>query len=87
MDLAPLFPEVVSETNRKLSDWLAVAALTRISSAGALGASLSAPVWLYVLGIVSPIWATLPMIVLLWLRHAANIGRLIRGEEPKIGKR
>lgn len=65
--------------------WLVVAVLFRISSLSALLMALSAPVWLWVLGDVSPIWITVPLVALIWVRHHENIGRLIRGEESRIG--
>lgn len=66
--------------------WLAVAALFRISSLAALAAALSAPLWLWLADAKGAIWAAAILIVVLWLRHLANIGRLLRGEEPKIGR-
>ncbi|MGB0505160.1 MAG: glycerol-3-phosphate 1-O-acyltransferase PlsY [Pikeienuella sp.] len=65
--------------------WLVVAFLGKRSSLAALVTSASAAIWLLVLGDVSPIWITIPMAALLWARHHENIGRLIRGQEPRIG--
>ncbi|MEM7190999.1 MAG: glycerol-3-phosphate 1-O-acyltransferase PlsY [Pseudomonadota bacterium] len=65
--------------------WLLAAAVTRISSASALAAAASAPLWLYVTGRPEAILAAALLAVWVWLRHSANIGRLVRGEEPRIG--
>ncbi len=75
-----------------LATWLAVAALTRYSSLSALVAALLAPLWGWLLlpapdgearGAATAVLAV--MSVLLWWRHRANIGRLVRGEEDRIG--
>jgi glycerol-3-phosphate acyltransferase PlsY len=64
--------------------WIAVAFLFRISSLGALTAALLAPVYALLLG--RPVIAlAFFMGVLIYIRHAANIRRLLKGEEPKIG--
>ena len=66
--------------------WLAAAFLTRISSMSALVAALLAPVYAVLLG--RPVIAILAafMAVLIYIRHAPNIRRLLKGEEPKIGR-
>lgn len=66
--------------------WLAVALSFRISSLSTLVAVAAAPLaaW-YVLGGLDAI-LVLVITVLVWQRHHQNIGRLLRGEEPKIGK-
>jgi len=66
--------------------WLAVAGLTRFSSASALAASAASPVvaW-FAAGPVAAL-ALLPMAALLWTRHAANIRRLLAGTESRIGE-
>lgn len=66
--------------------WLAMARISRISSLSALVMTLAAPLWLGVFG-GGPIWALLLLTLLVWIKHAGNIRRLIRGEEPKIGAR
>jgi glycerol-3-phosphate acyltransferase PlsY len=65
--------------------WIAVAFLFRISSLGALIAALLAPVYALLLG--RPVIALLALFmgVLIYIRHAANIRRLAKGEEPRIG--
>lgn len=67
--------------------WLLTAIITRTSSLSALVAMAIAPfytAWLY-----TPKWSwlvgTIALIVI--AKHHQNIGRLIRGVEPKIGKK
>ncbi len=67
--------------------WLAAAALTRISSVGALAAAASGPLWLIVFDRWEAALLAIILGVLVWLRHHANIRRILRGEEPRIGKR
>lgn len=71
-----------------LATWLIIAVFFRISSLAALIAAVFAPCfafWLF--GLRPVMWATIPMAVLLMVRHRANIERLIAGTEPRIGAR
>lgn len=65
--------------------WLAVAALTRYSSLAALIASAATPAFLWWRGDAADAAVFLLLSVLLWIMHRANIARLIRGTEGKIG--
>jgi glycerol-3-phosphate acyltransferase PlsY len=67
--------------------WLAVFAVSRISSAGALAAFAAAPLLAAIL--LPPNWFIAPLIVaaLIWWRHEANIRRLLAGTEPRVGRR
>jgi glycerol-3-phosphate acyltransferase PlsY len=65
--------------------WLAVAALTRYSSLAALIASAGTPLFLWWQGDRLVAEAALLLTVLLWIMHRANIARLLRGDESKIG--
>jgi len=67
--------------------WLAAAMLTRISSVGALAAAAAGPLWLIVFDRWEAVLLAIILGVLVWLRHHANIRRILRGEEPRIGKR
>ena len=68
--------------------WLAAAFTLRISSASALLAAALAPVLAIVLRVPMPLAVmTLLIAALVFERHKANIGRLIAGTEPKIGKK
>jgi len=66
--------------------WLTVAVVSRYSSLAAIVAALFAPaaVW-YLLGGGPFFIAVAAMSVLLVARHHANIGKLLRGEESRIG--
>ena len=65
--------------------WLATAIVTRYSSASALAASVATPVILLALGHrPEGLLAAIMTALLLW-KHEANIRRLLKGEEPKIG--
>ena len=66
--------------------WLAVAALFRYSSLAALAAVAAAPAYAYLLADWQRMELAAICAVLIFLRHHANIRRLIRGEEPKIGR-
>jgi glycerol-3-phosphate acyltransferase PlsY len=65
--------------------WLVAAAITRYSSLSGLVATLAMPFVLYALGRWPEAWLFVPLTVLLWARHHANIRRLIAGTEPRIG--
>jgi glycerol-3-phosphate acyltransferase PlsY len=65
--------------------WLAVALATRYSSLAALVASALTPVALFLLGRSNAALLFLALTVLLWIKHRANIGRLLDGSEGKIG--
>lgn len=66
--------------------WLVVAVVLRYSSLATLVAALASPAYAFWLAD----WQRMEMIgimtVLVVLRHHANIRRLIRGQEPKIGR-
>ncbi len=66
--------------------WLATALLTRISSASALAACVSAPVIAILVGTPLPVEAlVMATAALIVGRHHANIRRLLTGTEPRIG--
>ncbi|MDD9742134.1 glycerol-3-phosphate 1-O-acyltransferase PlsY [Marinovum sp. SP66] len=67
--------------------WAAGAALTRISSASALLAAALAPAWAWGLGYPSMVALCLVLAAIVWGRHHANIRRILKGEEPRIGKK
>jgi len=71
-----------------LATWLAVALLTRYSSLAALVAAVAAPVIAWYLHGVGPVFAaTVAMAAVLVARHHANIRKLARGEESRIGSK
>lgn len=63
--------------------WIAVFLAFRISSLSALTASLLMPVIAFALGYSSLILPTVILGFAIWFTHRANIGRLVKGEEPK----
>ena len=65
--------------------WLIVAAASRYSSLAALAAFALAPVYAWLGGYRETALLALFLAVLVWLRHHANLRRLLRGEESKIG--
>lgn len=69
-----------------LATWLIVAVFFRISSFAALVAAVFAPCFAFMLFGAHPVtWATIPMVLLLVVRHRPNIERLLAGTEPRIG--
>jgi acyl phosphate:glycerol-3-phosphate acyltransferase len=65
--------------------WLLVALITRYSSLSALVASAAVPCLLFFIGGTRiPVLFVIFTVLLYW-RHADNIGRLLRGEEERIG--
>ena len=68
--------------------WIAVAVVTRYSSASALVASLATPLLLWFVfdrAQVAELMALLS--VILWAKHHENIGRLLKGTEGRIGQK
>ena len=72
--------------------WMLTAALFRISSLSALVSSAATPLYAIAPIAVLSLPAPAPIVsltgftaALIWLRHADNIGRLLKGTEPRIG--
>jgi glycerol-3-phosphate acyltransferase PlsY len=67
--------------------WIAMALIFRISSLAALTAAALTPLWFLLLHQATParLWLAAGIAVLIFLRHEANIRRLLKGEEPRIG--
>jgi glycerol-3-phosphate acyltransferase PlsY len=66
--------------------WLATAIVFRYSSLAALVAAAATPLWLLLLGRADAVWLGVALAILVFIRHHANIRRLLDGTEPKIGK-
>jgi len=68
--------------------WLAVVVVTRYSSLAAIVAAVAAPAaaW-WILGAGPMLYAVAAMSVVLIARHRANIAKLARGEESRVGER
>jgi glycerol-3-phosphate acyltransferase PlsY len=67
--------------------WAATAAITRISSLSALTAAALSPVYALLTGQPQFVLLTILLAGLIFVRHDANIRRLIAGTEPRIGKK
>jgi glycerol-3-phosphate acyltransferase PlsY len=66
--------------------WLVTAAAFRISSLAALVTAIAAPLLgFYFIGNWPEAWVLIPIAALLFWRHRVNIGKLIAGEERRIG--
>ena len=67
--------------------WLGVAFASRYSSAAALVASAATPIVLVALGQREAAILFAILAVVLWIKHRANIERLMAGTEGRIGKK
>ena len=69
-----------------LASWIAIAAMFRLSSLAALIAALFAPAYYAWLFGFDAMWAAVTAMsgLLIW-RHKGNIGRLLAGQEERIG--
>ena len=66
--------------------WILMALIFRMSSLAALTAAVAAPVYVFLTDRPYPVAVlAVLMAVLIFIRHKDNIGRLLKGEEPKIG--
>ena len=66
--------------------WLGLFALTRISSLSALAAAVCVPIGAWFLGETTfAVGVLAALSCLVYWRHRANIGRLLRGKEPRFG--
>ncbi len=67
--------------------WLVTAAIWRFSSLAALMAAGMTPIWMALLGHGQGFALGVVLALLVYARHAANIGRLRAGTEPRIGRK
>lgn len=65
--------------------WLLMAYFFRYSSLSALTAAVAAPLLALALGYQDQIWLLIAIAVLIFIKHADNILRLVKGTETKIG--
>ena len=67
--------------------WLLMAAIFRISSLAALATAALSPAYMLILHQtpIAKLWLAVALAVLVFIRHASNIRRLLKGEEPRIG--
>ncbi len=66
--------------------WLLALAATRISSVSGMAAAISAPIAASLIGQMGLGYALLALAMIVIWKHRANIGRLIDGTEPKVGR-
>ncbi|MEM6890870.1 MAG: glycerol-3-phosphate 1-O-acyltransferase PlsY [Pseudomonadota bacterium] len=67
--------------------WLVGAALSRISSVGALTAAAASGPFMLILGHGQALLLSLLLTALIYWRHRANISRIRAGTEPRIGQK
>jgi glycerol-3-phosphate acyltransferase PlsY len=66
--------------------WLGALFGTKWSSVGGMSAAVSAPVAMWAFGRIDLVPVSLALALIVLWRHRANIARLMKGEEPKVGK-
>jgi acyl phosphate:glycerol-3-phosphate acyltransferase len=67
--------------------WLVIAVVGRISSVAALVSAATTPIWFLLFDHGRMLILVFVMTVLIYIRHSANIARLKKGTEPRIGAR
>lgn len=67
--------------------WAATVAISRISSVSSLVTVIAAPVVAWLLGLPQVEWTLVCVMLVVIVQHRANIARLLRGEEPRIGSK
>ena len=67
--------------------WAATLALSRISSVSSMTTVVLAPVAAWLMGYPDLIAPLVAIAAIVLVQHRANIGRLMRGEEPRVGSK
>lgn len=67
--------------------WAVTLAVSRISSVSSMVTVIAAPVVAWLMGSPALIYPLIAIAVIVLIQHRANIGRLMRGEEPKVGSK
>ena len=67
--------------------WVVMAKLGRISSLAALASFAAAPILAWFLADIGVVYLSFTIAVLIYVRHHANIRRLLDGTEPRIGQK
>lgn len=65
--------------------WAAVLTVSRISSVSSMVTVLAAPLVAWALGYAQAFCPLIAIAAIVLVQHRANIGRLLRGEEPRVG--
>ncbi len=66
--------------------WILALVVTRYSSVGGMSAALAAPIGAGILGRLDLSILFFGFTLLVWWKHRSNVGRLLKGSEPKVGK-
>ena len=66
--------------------WLLVFLLARYSSLASMASALAAPISTFLFGRIDLAVLLVGFALLLLWKHRSNIGRLLRGEEPRVGR-
>lgn len=67
--------------------WAVTLAVSRISSVSSMTTVVAAPIVAFLTGYPNLVAPLIGIAVIVLIQHRANIGRLIRGEEPKVGSK
>lgn len=67
--------------------WAATLAISRISSVSSMTTVVAAPIAGWAMGYPAVAIPLIAVAAIVLIQHRANIGRLMRGEEPKIGSK
>ena len=67
--------------------WAITMAVSRISSVSSMTTVVAAPVVAWAFGAPDLVWPLVAIAAIVLVQHRANIGRLMRGEEPRIGSK
>ena len=65
--------------------WAATLAVSRISSVSSMTTVIAAPLIAWAMGYPQVVAPLIAIALIVIIQHRANIGRLMRGEEPKVG--
>lgn len=67
--------------------WLVVAVIGRMSSVASLATAAAVPIFAFWRADLPFVYLSLTIGVLVWVRHHANIRRILSGTEPRIGRK
>nr|WP_298927107.1 glycerol-3-phosphate 1-O-acyltransferase PlsY [uncultured Erythrobacter sp.] len=67
--------------------WAATLAISRISSVSSMATVVAAPIAAWLMGYPTVVLPLIGIAAIVIVQHRANIGRLMRGEEPKVGSK